>query len=197
MIAAIARRLRRDSKGTTLIEFAIIAPAFLTLLMAVFDLGYRAFIHSTLQGVVHKAARDGTLENGSADEVRLNRKVEDLVRPLVANGEFKFDRKNYQSFTRAGSQEKFTDSDADNFRDPGECFEDENGNAQWDADSGSAGQGGADDITKYNVTVEFPRIFPLYGMLGWTRTQKVSATTVIRNQPFDNQAVRTATVVCT
>ncbi len=197
MIVTIAQRLRRESDGTTLMEFAILAPVFLTLLMAVFDLGYRGFIHSTLQGAVHKAARDGTLENGGAAGLSLDAKVRNLVSPIVANGVFTFDRKNYQSFTRAGAQEKFTDSDSDNIRDATECFEDENNNGTWDADSGQAGQGGAEDITKYNVTLEFPRIFPLYGMLGWSANQVVSATTVIRNQPFDNQAARPATVVCT
>ncbi len=197
MIGAMAKRLRQDSKGTTLIEFAIIAPAFLVMLMAVFDLGYRAFIHSTLQGAVHKAARDGTLENGGAAASSLDAKVRNLVSPLVANGTWTFDRKNYQSFTRAGAQEKFTDTDGDSIRDATECFQDENANGVWDADSGQSGQGGADDITKYNVKIEFPRIFPLYGMLGWSANQTVQATTVIRNQPFDTQSARPVTVICT
>jgi hypothetical protein len=197
MIATIAQRLRSESNGTSLMEFAIIAPVFLTLLMAVFDLGYREFIFSTLQGAVHKAARDGTLEDGSSAATSLDARVEKLVSPIVANGVWTFERKNYQSFTRAGAQEKFTDSDGDSIRDAGECYEDENGNSTWDADSGQAGQGGAEDITKYSVKVEFPRIFPLYGMLGWPANQTVSATTVIRNQPFDNQAARPVTVKCT
>jgi hypothetical protein len=197
MIGAIAQQLRRDSQGTSLMEFAIIAPVFLTLIMAVMDLGYREFIFSTLQGAVHKAARDGTLENGPAATSALDARVRNLVSPIVANGVWTFDRKNYQSFTRAGAQEKFTDSDGDNIRDATECYEDENGNSTWDADSGQSGQGGAKDITKYSVKVEFPRIFPLYGMLGWPANQTVSATTVIRNQPYDKQAARPVTVKCT
>lgn len=196
MISATTQRLRDDSKGTTIIEFAMIAPAFLLLIMAVSDLGYRAFIHSTLQGAVQKAARDGTLENGASATSSIDARVRNLVSPIVANGVWTFDRKNYESFTRAGAQEKFTDSDADNIRDATECFEDANANGVWDADSGVSGQGGAKDITQYNVKIEFPRIFPLYGMLGWSANQTVSATTVIRNQPYDTQAARQPTVVC-
>lgn len=197
MIGRFAHALRRDSRGVSIIEFAFVAPAFLVLMMAVFDLGYRGFIHSTLQGAVNKAARDGSLENGAAASSSLDAKVRNLVSPIVANGVWTFDRKSYTSFTRAGAQEKFTDSDADNIRDPAECFEDENANGVWDADSGAAGQGGAKDITRYTVRIVYPRIFPLYGLMGWSPNQTISATTVIRNQPYDTQATRPVVVVCT
>ncbi len=197
MIRAALTRLRREARGAAAIEFAMVAPVLFLLLMASFDLSYRAYISSTLQGAVQKAARDATLEGGAGATSSLDARVRLQVAPIVDNGTFTFTRKNYESFTRAGQAENFTDSNANGIRDAGECFQDENGNGTWDADSGSNGTGGARDIVVYTAQVSYPRIFPLYGMLGWSSTQIVSATTVLRNQPYSTQQRASAVAVCT
>jgi Flp pilus assembly protein TadG len=197
MIKTTATQLRDDSEGSALVEFGFVAPIFFLMMMAFFDLGYGAYVNAQLQGLVEKAARDGALESGPAALSSLDARVRNQTQMLALNAEITFDRKNYTSFTRAGAQEKFTDSNANNIRDPGECFQDENANGVWDADSGASGQGGAEDITRYTVTAKYNRIFPMWGMLGFDRDQTLIATTVLRNQPYDSQAVRTPTVVCT
>jgi len=70
----------------------------------------------------------------------------------------------------------------------GDCYEDANGNGSYDMALGSDGLGGADDIVYYEVTVSMPRIFPMAKMLGWSATQSTKATTIVRNQPWANQA---------
>ena len=61
----LCKRFAADTRGLTIIEFAIIAPTLLVLMMGTFDLGFRAYATSVLQGEVQKAARDATLETGS------------------------------------------------------------------------------------------------------------------------------------
>jgi Flp pilus assembly protein TadG len=197
MIRRFIRTIRNAQRGSTIIEFAFAAPILFLMLMAAFDLNYRAFIYSTLQGAVQKAARDGTLENGSGATSSLDARIRLQVAPIVDNGTFTFTRKNYESFTRAGQAENFTDANSNGVRDAGECFQDENGNASWDSDTGLSGQGGARDIVVYTATVVYPRIFPLYGMLGWNPNQTVSATTVLRNQPYATQQRAAPVAVCT
>lgn len=189
--------LTRDERGITIVEFAMIAPTLMLMLMATYDLGYRAYITAVLQGEMAKAGRDSGLQNGGTAATSINNRVADRVRPLVQNGNFAFTRTNYPSFTRAGQQEQFTDGNANGSRDPGECFQDENGNGTWDVDSGISGQGSANDIVQYRVTLTYQRLFPMYGLLGWPSTQTISATTVLRNQPYGPQAARPAAVVCT
>ena len=77
--------------------------------------------------------------------------------------------------------------------DAGECFEDVNGNGQWDADLGKAGQGAAQDAVLYKMEVTYPRLLPLAPLLGWTANQKVSASTVLRNQPYGDQQIPSVT----
>jgi TadE-like protein len=197
------KRLAADTKGISVVEFAMIAPTLMLMLMGLFDLSYRAFIVSVMQGEMQKSGRDSSLEDGGTGSTALDARVRNRIKPLVSNAEFAFERKNYESFTRAGQQEPFVDQkDAvtNNFngvRDPGECFTDENANGIWDAVGGQSGQGTSDDIVQYKVTVTYPRIFPMYGLLGWAPTQTATAVTVLRNQPYGTQQARVSSTICT
>ncbi len=73
----------------------------------------------------------------------------------------------------------------------GDCFEDVNGTNAYDTDRGRGGTGGADDIVRYRVTINFPRVFPLSILMGWPSTQTLSQETVLRNQPFAGRNMTT------
>ncbi len=197
MRPALLKRFAADTRGLTIIEFAIISPTLLVLMMGTFDLGFRAYATSVLQGEVQKAARDATLETGSTAGSALNSRVQTQVSRIIANGTWSFSRKSYSSFTRAGQAENFTDSNSNGVRDAGECYQDENGNSNWDADVGLNGQGTSDDIVIYTASVSYPRLFPMYGLLGWSANQTISASTTLRNQPYGTQVTYTVTARCT
>ena len=54
-------QLAQDATGAVLIEFALVAPVFLMLIMGTFDLGQMAYGKSVLEGAVQKAARDSEI----------------------------------------------------------------------------------------------------------------------------------------
>mgnify|MGYP000904266197 CR=1 FL=1 len=193
----LVKRLAADTRGLTIVEFALIAPTLLVLMMGTFDLGFRAYATSVLQGEVQKAARDATLESGSTAGTALNAVVQSQVSRIIPNGTWSFSRKSYSTFSRAGQAENFTDTNGNGVRDAGECYQDENGNSNWDADVGLNGQGTSDDIVMYTASVSFPRLFPMYGLLGWSQNQTISATTTLRNQPYGTQVTYTVTARCT
>ncbi len=197
MRRSILKRISADTRGMTIIEFAFIAPTLLVLMMGTFDLGFRAYATSVLQGEVQKAARDATLETGSTAGTALNAQVQTQVSRVVPNGTWTFTRKSYSSFTRAGAAENFTDNNGNGTREAGECFQDENGNGNWDADVGLNGQGTSDDIVTYTASVSYPRLFPMHGLLGWSANQTISATTTLRNQPYGTQTTYPVTAICT
>jgi len=190
-------KLSADSRGITIVEFAFIAPTLMIMLMGTFDLGFRAYAGSVLQGELQKAARDSTLETGSSSASSLDTRVQTQVSKIVSNGTWTFSRKSYSSFTRAGQAENFTDTNGNGHRDPGECFQDENGNGQWDADVGLNGQGTSDDIVIYTASVTYPRVFPMYGLLGWSPNETLTASTALRNQPYGTQTTYPVVAICT
>ncbi|MCZ4107037.1 pilus assembly protein [Brevundimonas diminuta] len=189
--------LLRDARGVTAVEFALVAPVLLLMLMGFLDLSYNLWARTVLYGEVQKAARDSSLESGPGAQAELDRKVTAGVRTVVPRATVTIERRNYDSFARVGKPEDFTDKNGNGRRDPGECYTDSNGNSQWDADRGMGGQGGADDVTRYRVTIEYPRLFfPLARMIGLSQTQSAAAETILRNQPYTGQGARPSTVRC-
>lgn len=191
--------LRRDDCGATLVEFAIIAPTFMIMLMGAFDLGHQVYMRAIMNGAIHEAARDSTLETGPASEAAIDAMVETRVQRIAKDAEVTFERKSYYDFTDIERSETINEAGtANNQCDPGETFEDENGNGVWDSDVGKAGFGGARDIMMYTVTVTYDRLFPLYGLIGMDQEGSMQFSTVLKNQPYaqQNEAATPETKPC-
>ncbi len=181
------RSLRRDERGAYMIEFAMIMPTFLLFVMGTFDIGMQMYAKAVLAGAVEQAARLNTLETNNSNQTAIDQVVRDQVGRVARYGTLSFSRQNYQDFSSIGQPEKFTDSNSNGVRNPGECFTDSNGNGVWDADSGGSGQGGASDVVVYRANLTFDRLFPLWKMLGEPQRKTITISTVLRNQPFSNQ----------
>lgn len=189
------RSLRRDRRGATLVEFAIVCPVMLLLMMGLGDMLYQIYAQAVLNGAVQKAARDSGIEGGAANTATIDGQVSSIVGKVVGNATFVATRKSYDSFSEV-APEPFTDTNGNGIRDAGECFTDENGNGTWDADPGLAGQGGAGAVTLYTVTATYPHIFPVGRLLGWTGSQVISASTLLKNQPYATQTTNANVTVC-
>jgi Flp pilus assembly protein TadG len=191
--------LVRDRRGSTIIEFAIIAPVMGLLLLGAFDTAHSLYMRSVLQGIVQKVARDSALESGTDTDQQtlLDDKVRASVRAIANNATVTITRRFYRTFSDAAAAqaEAFTDTNHDGTCDQGEPYQDENLNNVWDSDGGDAGQGTAKDRTVYTVSLSYPRFFPLYKVIGGSNTTRISAATVLENQPYGDQAAYAAPVV--
>lgn len=194
---SLVRRLRADSRGVTVIEFAFVAPVMLLTIMGFGDLAYRGYAQSLLEGAVQKAGRDAALEGGSTRNAAIDAAVAANVRQISKDATFKATRDNFEDFASVGKPEEFTDKNDNKKYDVGECYFDVNNNKSWDSDPKTSGQGGADDVVVYQVTMTYPRVFPLGKMLGWTEQQEITAKTLLKNQPFASQNKRTPVSRCT
>lgn len=192
---AFLSRLRRDQRGNTIVEFALTAPLFLIVLFGILDFSWQYYAKITLQGLVNDAARQATLEGNALDQTKLDNAVRDKVLNVFPKGEVRFSRKAYDSYTEVGDPEAFTDQNNNGRYDSGECFEDVNGNGSWDADRGQSGNGGAEDVVLYTASLKMTRVLPVWVFLGQSQQSTLSATTVLRNQPY-NAATSTKKVIC-
>lgn len=191
----LLRPLASDRRGVTAIEFGIVAPVLCLMILGLSDLAYQSYTQSMLEGAVQKAARDSTLEGASTNIDAIDQSVKDAVHRVAPEATVTSIRKSYTTFSNI-KPEKFTDTNKNGVRDTGECYDDVNGNGQWDSDPGKAGIGGADDIVVYQVTAVYPRIFPMASMLGWSSTQTLVAKTVLKNQPYSTQYLPTVVTRC-
>ncbi|MGH6786668.1 MAG: TadE/TadG family type IV pilus assembly protein [Novosphingobium sp.] len=188
------RLIRGEERGATTMEFALIAPVLLVMVMGLFDLGYVMYTNSMLEGAIHKAARDSTIEGSTSRSAEIDRRVEEAVKAVVLHSTVAFSRKSYASFSDVARPEDFTDINNDGACNAGEPFEDSNGNGSWDQDRGNSGQGGARDAVLYTVTVTYDRPFPVANLIGQDETFSLKSQTVLRNQPYGMQAVAQPTM---
>lgn len=193
---AFIRRLGGNQQGNAVIEFALTAPLFLLIVTGIFDYTWQIYAKNTLQGVVNNSARAATLEGNALDQTVLDGRVRAQVQNVFPQSTVTFQRKAYDSYSEVGDPEAFTDANGNGRYDSGECFEDVNGNGNWDADRGQTGNGGAEDVVVYTASVRVTRVLPVWKMLGQSQQATLTATTVLRNQPY-NAATSTKKVICT
>lgn len=191
-------RLARDTRGATLVEFAFVAPVLVLFMMGAFDVGHTLYMESSIEGIVQKTGRDSSLETGTdaTKQAATDEKVRVQVLALANNATLAYSRRFYRTFSQAlaARYETFSDTDGDRTCDHGEPYTDANNNGVWDADGGDQGQGGAKDKTVYTVTVTYPRMFPINNFVpGLSRNQVLTASTVLQNQPYSDQASYTNT----
>jgi Flp pilus assembly protein TadG len=203
----LRERLAKDRRGATLIEFALVCPVMLLIMMGLGDLLYQAYAQSILNGSIQKAARDSALEGGASNAATIDGQVITLMTPLIKNltnncapsgstGTWCSTRKSYDTFSEI-APEPFTDANSNGVRDPGECYTDVNGNGAWDTDPGLNGQGGASAVTVYTMTITYPRLFPVAGLMKLSPMQTIAATTLLKNQPYAGQTVSANATICT
>lgn len=197
MTASPGRRLLRDARGATLVEFGMVLPVMLMVMFGMWEMCYRIYVQSVLTGAIQQAGRRSSLEGVTpASLAAEDQRVIDTVHNVAPSATWTSSRKTYRTFSEI-APEPFTDSNRNNIRDPGECYADVNGNGNWDSDPGKDGQGAAHDVTMYTVTIDYPRLLPVSWMFGGTSTQRLTARTIFKNQPFDTKNETPAPTVCT
>jgi Flp pilus assembly protein TadG len=183
--ASLLRRLAAAPDGAAAVEFAIVAPVFLLLLLGIFDIGQMAYAKAILNGAVEQAARSSSLE--TADTTAADNLVKNALKPILPNAAVTTSRKSFYDFSDINRAEKWTDTNGNGTCDNGEPYVDENGSGSWEANIGKTGNGGAGDVVLYTVTVTYQPIFTAKFMSNYNATRTLTATGVRKNQPFASQ----------
>jgi len=191
------RKLARDNRGIAAVEFGIIVVPLMIVLLGALDLGYQSYVRAQLQGVLNDVARTATVESpdfsgfsGASTEEQIENAIEERVNNIARNATYTIEQSNFYEFSGVGDAEKLlTDFNDNGQYDTGDCFEDINNNGTFDLDAGDSGQGGADDVVYYDVTMTMPRIVPVASLIGLSNTYTINARAAVRNQPFADQAI--------
>ena len=193
-------RFVRNNRGVAAVEFALIAPIFIGMLLVVFEFGFAFYAKAVLQGAVEEAARTASLENTRWDDIgeRVNSQVRKVI--PASNSEtdisFDIDPVYYANYVDVTLPEDFEDNNSNNLWDPEECFVDRNNNGIYDTDVGLEGRGSAQDVVAISATLTYVRPFPLWKLFDLEPTQTVRVNTFLRNQPFSAQAAESSVRIC-
>ncbi len=177
--------LRRDIKGAIAVEFAIILPVAITLLVGIMEVAFMMFVSATVENAVMSASRYGAIGNTSTGLSR-----EEAILEIVADNNFgvidmddvTLTTTVYSSFEDIGEEEPYVDANASETYDAGEEYSDVNGNGQWDEDMGIAGVGGTGDIVVYQISYSTNSLTALLDFVFGSIVH--SAVIAIRNEPF-------------
>ena len=188
------RALRRDARGATIVEFALVVPVLAMLLLGTLDLGYRSYVTSIVQGALHEAARMATV--GGVSTAQIQAHVESRLHEFSRNATITTTTRSYADFSGVNVPETITQDTAPvGTYNSGDCFQDANGNGTYDLDRGRGGLGGAEDVVFFEVTMTYPHIVPVGTLLGWSSNVTVRQNTVLRNQPYAGRNTN-VTVIC-
>lgn len=192
--------LASDKRGISAVEFALIAPVFLLLLMGGLDIAYQAYVRSTAQGALETLTRSITVQG--AQEAAARTRMDSTIHAVAPSGMIDVTRGSVSRFRNFGAMERLTqdlnnngvldgpvDTDHNGIPDKSDCWEDiDNNGVRNVVTVGADGIGGADDIVRYKVDVSFRRLFPISTLFNLPEQVTVSATSLVRRQPYESQA---------
>ncbi len=184
-MSSLYKYLARNQAGVTALEFALVAPVFLLLLMGTLNAGQMAYGAAALNGAVQTVARASTLQGAKAAD--LDTEVEKAIQAILPGVEVTSQRKSYFDFADIDRPEKFTDTNGDGECNNGEAFDDLNGNGTWDADSTRTGNDGANDVVVTTYTAVYDPTFAVPLISDKDSKITLTATSIKKNQPFAKQ----------
>jgi hypothetical protein len=179
-------RLFRDTGGSTIVEFAIVFPVFILMIIGTIEIAVVIFIGSSIESAVLQASRFG-ITGGSSSGVSREERVLDIVGEntygLVDMESVEISTLVYGSFADIGEPEPFEDDNGSASYDEGEPYTDVNGNGTWDPDMGAAGLGGPNDVVVYSVSYDWGIMTPIMQAILGDSVRHVSSVAV-RNEPY-------------
>jgi hypothetical protein len=189
------RRLSQAADGATLVEFAFVAPVLMLMIFGLFDIAHTQYTSSVMNGAMQRSARSFTLQSASTNETALDNAVIAQVSAVVPRGAtVTLQKQSVLDFADVNAPEEIVADNGNGRCDPGETYLESNGMTGWQANRARDGIGGARDVMIYTANVTYPRLFPMFSMIGLPSNVNLRASTVLRSQPFDQQGARTTTV---
>ncbi|WP_445599062.1 TadE/TadG family type IV pilus assembly protein [Azospirillum sp. A39] len=180
------RPLAACDRGGTVVEFALALPVLLVAVAAVIELSGILFVDAALESGIRAASRHGSTGHERAGMTRSEAIVATVSQRslgLANAGNMTVTTRVYDRFAAMNTDEPFSDVNDNGLHDPGEPYEDRNGNGRYDG--GVPGPGGANAIVVYTARVDLRFLTPLSDLLGRAGTVRLTATTAVRNEPYD------------
>lgn len=180
------RKIIRDNEGTTALEFAMITPVFMLIMMGIIEFSLVMFTQAIMESATGNTARTGKTgysEGQLSREQQLINSVATRTSALLDPTKLTVSMRVYPSFDSVNDPEPYTDSNHNGMYNSGEPYTDVNGNGQWDNDMASAGAGNANDIVVYTVSYPWRIMTPILSNIMGT-TYNVSARAVVKNEPW-------------
>lgn len=190
MPAALIRRFfvgRKSQSGSAMVEFALIAPAFLAIVGGIMEFSGILFAQTLLEGGIREASRFGIIgssPNASAGATAIQAIISKNSFGVIDADEIRIETLAYNSFGVVGQPEPFDDANGNGRFDPDEeDFVDVNGNNIRDEDQGELGLGSGNQVVLYRLAYDWDIMIPIFRPFFGDQVA-LEATIAVRNEPF-------------
>ena len=177
---------RNDENGVTAIEFALIAPVFLFIMMGIVEFSLimlTSFVMEGATNITSRLGKTGFVAENTTRQEQIVKSIKDRTAGLLDPEKIHITTEVYSNFENIGKAEPcITSSPCSGAA--GVNFVDVNGNGTWDSDMGAAGLGNAGDVVVYTVSYAWPLITPMISTFLGGNTFDISARAVVRNEPY-------------
>lgn len=182
----LLNRFRKKKDGAAAIEFALIAPMFLLLIMGTFELALVMFYSTILEGATNFGARLGKVnpaaEGYESKEAYIFEQVSNQIRAAIPPDKLLFTAKTYTSFDNVNQPEPCNIEQCTTATTNEADFNDINDNGHWDEDQGVETAGAPGNIVQYTFTYQYRFFTPLVGHF-FPNPMAIRGVTVVRNEP--------------
>ncbi|WP_041390287.1 TadE/TadG family type IV pilus assembly protein [Sphingobium chlorophenolicum] len=191
MRLSLHHRLAADQRGASVPEFAMILMPLCLILFGGLEMGYQIYVRSVTLGALERASRLSTIQTVNSTAVEAD--IEATIKRIVPSATISTSKSSFYQYSNINAMERLTkDVNNNGTLDSGDCWEDVDNNGSRNvATTGLNGIGGADDIVRYNTVVTYNRILPLYRFIGIGNTATLTASTMMRRQPYEVQTIPT------
>jgi Flp pilus assembly pilin Flp len=183
----IVRRLWRDDRGTTAIEFAFIALGLVYFMVGIIEFSMAMTVGNSLEAATNLSSRLGKTgyvdeEAQLTQEETIYGEIERRVGPMIDMDELEITHEVYNDFDSLTTPDLLEDKNGDgDTLDPGEWTD-------VDADGfrdGDEGVGGSGNIVVYKIMYPWQVFTPLIGnMIGNGGVINLVAYSVVKNEPY-------------
>lgn len=179
---------RRAETGATIVEFALIAPVLMLIILGIVEVSLAMLAQNMMEGATFSASRmgkTGYVAAGQTREATIRNVLAKRAGILLNMNKVAITSKVYQQFSQVGQPEPFIDANGNGVWDPGENYTDVNGNGQYDKDMGVAGLGNSAQVVVYTVTYPWAIAPPMIAkLIGSAGVLNLTARTVVQNEPY-------------
>jgi Flp pilus assembly pilin Flp len=184
---SLMRRLRKDERGATAIEFGIVGLALIYFIVGIIEFSLTMTVGNSLEAATNMSSRLG--KTGYTDEEALltqqetiYREIERRVGPLIDMEQLDITHEVFNDFKSLTSPDILKDENADgDTDDPGE-WTDVDGDGFKD---GAPGIGSSGNIVVYRISYPWQVITPLMGnIIGDGGIIDLTAYSVVKNEPY-------------
>jgi len=179
---------RRDNRGVTAIEFALVGPALLLFIIGTVEVGLMLTAQQVLDEATFTGSRTtktGYKATGSTQTATISAAIKKAAQSYLDPNKIVISSLAYADYSDVGQAEPFTDVNKNGKRDVGEAFTDTNGNGKWDADRGRSGAGQSGEIVLFTATYSWTLRTPLMAkLIGVNGAVPLTARAVVKNEPY-------------